>query len=88
MNDYNVVQTCYDINSTVDAYISKLRDLKQCGIFMDGIGLEGHFTVPNPPLIRAVLDKLAILKLPIWLTEVDISKNLDKEIQVKVLQLQ
>jgi len=88
MNDYNVVQTCYDINSTVDAYISKLRDLKQCGIFMDGIGLEGHFIVPNPPLIRAVLDKLAILKLPIWLTEVDINKNLDKEIQVRVLHLQ
>uniref|UniRef100_M1DT08 Endo-1,4-beta-xylanase A n=1 Tax=Solanum tuberosum TaxID=4113 RepID=M1DT08_SOLTU len=50
---------------------------------MEGIGLEGHFTVPNPPLIRAVLDKLAILKLPIWLTEVDISKNLDKEIQIR-----
>ncbi|WMV38631.1 hypothetical protein MTR67_032016 [Solanum verrucosum] len=50
---------------------------------MEGIGLEGHFIVPNPPLIRAVLDKLAILKLPIWLTEVDISKNLDKEIQIR-----
>lgn len=87
MNDYNVVETCYDMNSTVDAYISKLRDLKQGGIFMDGIGLEGHFTVPNPPLIRAVLDKLATLKLPIWLTEVDISKNLDKETQVRVLYL-
>lgn len=88
MNDYNVVETCYDMNSTVDAYISKLRDLKQGGIIMDGIGLEGHFTVPNPPLIRAVLDKLAILKLPIWLTEVDISKNLDKEIHIRVLHLQ
>lgn len=78
MNDYNVVETCYDMNSTVDAYISKLRDLKQGGVFMDGIGLEGHFTVPNPPLIRAVLDKLATLELPIWLTEVDISNTLDK----------
>jgi len=54
---------------------------------MEGIGLEGHFTVPNPPLIRAVLDKLATLKLPIWLTEVDISKNLDKEIHIKELHL-
>uniref|UniRef100_A0A3Q7EVW8 GH10 domain-containing protein n=1 Tax=Solanum lycopersicum TaxID=4081 RepID=A0A3Q7EVW8_SOLLC len=88
MNDYNVVETCYDMNSTVDAYISKLRDLKQGGIFMDGIGLEGHFTVPNPPLIRAVLDKLATLKLPIWLTEVDISKNLDKETQVRARYLE
>ncbi|XP_055815553.1 endo-1,4-beta-xylanase 5 isoform X2 [Solanum dulcamara] len=87
MNDYNVVETCNDMNSTVDAYIFKLRDLKQGGIIMDGIGLEGHFTVPNPPLIRAVLDKLATLKLPIWLTEVDISKNLDKETQARYLEM-
>ncbi|KAK4378263.1 hypothetical protein RND71_000125 [Anisodus tanguticus] len=87
MNDYNVVETCNDMNSTVDAYIFKLRDLKQGGVFMDGIGLEGHFTVPNPPLIRAVLDKLAALKLPIWLTEVDISKNLDKETQARYLEM-
>ncbi|PHT41889.1 hypothetical protein CQW23_20743 [Capsicum baccatum] len=87
MNDYNVVETCNDMTSTVDSYISKLRDLEQGGIFMDGIGLEGHFTVPNPPLIRAVLDKLATLKLPIWLTEVDISKNLDKETQARYLEM-
>lgn len=87
MNDYNVIETCSDMNSTVDAYSSKLRDLNQVGVFMDGIGLEGHFTVPNPPFIRAALDKLATQKLPIWLTEVDISKNLDKETQVRVLQL-
>ncbi|XP_019257097.1 PREDICTED: uncharacterized protein LOC109235440 isoform X2 [Nicotiana attenuata] len=87
MNDYNVVETCYDMNSTVDAYISKLRDLKQGGVFMDGIGLEGHFTVPNPPLIRAVLDKLATLELPIWLTEVDISNTLDKQTQARYLEM-
>ncbi|KAJ7967180.1 Endo-1,4-beta-xylanase [Quillaja saponaria] len=86
MNDFNVVETCSDVNSTVDSYISRLRELKQGGVTMDGIGLEGHFTTPNPPLIRAVLDKLATLGLPVWLTEVDISKTLYKDTQAIYLE--
>lgn len=81
MNEFNVVETCSDENSTVDVYISKMRELEESGISMNGIGLEGHFTVPNLPLMRAVLDKLATLGLPIWLTEVDISNKFDKETQ-------
>ncbi|KAL2460072.1 Glycosyl hydrolase family 10 protein [Abeliophyllum distichum] len=86
MNEFNVLETCDDRNSTVDAYISRLGELGKGGVSMDGIGLEGHFTVPNPPLIRAVLDKLATLGLPIWLTEVDISKSLDQETQARYLE--
>ncbi|VVA15653.1 PREDICTED: endo-1 4-beta-xylanase [Prunus dulcis] len=86
MNDFNVVETCSDVNSTVDAYISRLRELRYGGALMDGIGLEGHFIVPNPPLIRAILDKLATLSLPIWLTEVDISSTLGKEAQAIYLE--
>ncbi|WVZ20917.1 hypothetical protein V8G54_008239 [Vigna mungo] len=86
MNDFNVVETCSDVNSTVDAYISRIRELRRNGIFMDGIGLEGHFTIPNPPLIRAILDKLATLGLPIWLTEVDISKTIDTDSQGDYLE--
>ncbi|KAI4297746.1 hypothetical protein L6164_037617 [Bauhinia variegata] len=86
MNDFNVVETCSDVNSTVDAYISRLRELQEVGVFMDGIGLEGHFTIPNLPLMRAILDKLATLGLPIWLTEVDISKTLDKYSQAIFLE--
>lgn len=82
MNEFNVVETCTDINSTVDTYILRLRELKQAGIAMNGIGLEGHFTTPNLPLIRGALDKLATLGLPIWFTEVDISKTFTKEKQV------
>lgn len=84
MNEFNVVETCDDVNSTVDTYISRLRELKRGGVTMDGIGLEGHFTVPNLPLMRATLDKLSTLGLPIWLTEVDISKTLSKETQVSI----
>ncbi|KAL5791174.1 hypothetical protein ACOSQ2_006062 [Xanthoceras sorbifolium] len=86
MNEFNVVETCSDVNSTVDSYISRLRELKRGGVYMDGIGLEGHFTVPNLPLMRAVLDKLATLGLPIWLTEVDISSTLDKKTQAVYLE--
>ncbi|GMN27281.1 hypothetical protein TIFTF001_049362 [Ficus carica] len=86
MNEFNVVETCSDVNSTVDAYISSLRELRSGGVSLDGIGLEGHFTVPNPPLMRAILDKLATLGLPIWLTEVDISNTLDKATQAVYLE--
>lgn len=82
MNEFNVVETCSDENSTVDAYVSRLRELQRGGVSMDGIGLEGHFTEPNVALMRATLDKLATLGLPIWLTEVDISNTLHKNTQV------
>lgn len=85
MNEFNVVETCNDANSTVDDYVRRLRELKEGGVTMDGIGLEGHFTVPNPPFIRGVLDKLATLGLPIWLTEIDISQTIDKQTQVTLI---
>ncbi|KAF8405066.1 hypothetical protein HHK36_009963 [Tetracentron sinense] len=86
LNDYNVVETCVDDNSTVDTYISKLRELKRDGAMMNGIGLQGHFTVPNLPLMRAILDKLATLGLPIWLTEIDISRTLGNKTQAIYLE--
>ncbi|KAG8644043.1 endo-1,4-beta-xylanase 5 isoform X2 [Manihot esculenta] len=86
MNEFNVVETCSDANSTVDTYISRLRDLELGGIFMDGIGLESHFSEPNLPLMRGILDKLATLGLPIWLTEVDISSKFDHQTQAIYLE--
>ncbi|XP_012081746.1 endo-1,4-beta-xylanase 5 isoform X2 [Jatropha curcas] len=86
MNEFNVVETCSDVNSTVDTYISRLRELELGGVFLDGIGLESHFSAPNLPLMRGILDKLATLDLPIWLTEVDISKNFNYETQAIYLE--
>ena len=82
MNEFNVVQTCSDVNSTIDTYILRMRELERGGVSMDGIGLEGHFTIPSPPLMRAILDKLATLRIPIWLSEMDISNTLGQEAQV------
>ncbi|XP_051146893.1 endo-1,4-beta-xylanase 5-like [Andrographis paniculata] len=87
MNEYNVLETCDDMRSTVDQYVSRLKELEAGGVTMDGIGLQAHFTVPNPPLIRAMLDKLGTLKLPIWLTELDIQNTFDQETQAKYLEV-
>ncbi|KAK6916707.1 Glycoside hydrolase family 10 domain, partial [Dillenia turbinata] len=86
MNEYNVIETCYDNNASIDLYISRLEQLESDGVSMNGIGLEGHFTVPNPPLIRAVLDKLSTLGLPIWFTEVDISNKFNNATQAVYLE--
>ena len=86
MNDFNVVESCKDVKSTVDTYISKMRELRRFGVWMDGIGLESHFDVPNLPLMRAIIDKFATLQLPRWLTEVDISNRFhqDKQVSTKI----
>ncbi|KAL3630266.1 hypothetical protein CASFOL_023250 [Castilleja foliolosa] len=86
MNEFNVVETCGDVESTVDAYVARMRELRRGGVFMDGIGLQGHFDIPNSPLMRGVIDKLATLGLPIWLTEVDISNKFSKETQAIYLE--
>lgn len=83
MNEFNVIETCEDIFSSVDSYVSRLKDLKAGGALLEGIGLEGHFSKPNIPLMRATLDKLATLGLPIWFTEVDINNHYDQQTQVR-----
>ncbi|EMS68876.1 Endo-1,4-beta-xylanase Z [Triticum urartu] len=86
MNEYNVVETCDDASSTVDAYVARLKDLRAGGAVLEGIGLEGHFSRPNIPYMRAVLDKLATLNLPIWFTEIDINNKFDAQTQAVYLE--
>ncbi|PKA51051.1 hypothetical protein AXF42_Ash007708 [Apostasia shenzhenica] len=87
MNEFNVVETCDDEKSTVDLYVARLKEMIAGGaVQLEGIGLEGHFSRPNLPLMRAILDKLATLNLPIWLTEVDVSKSFDQQTQAKYLE--
>jgi hypothetical protein len=38
-----------------------------------GVGLQGHVSNPVGPVIRSVLDRLAVLGLPLWFTELDVS---------------
>lgn len=83
MNEFNVIETCDDVFSTVDTYVARLKELKDRGAVLEGIGLEGHFSRPNIPLMRGILDKLATLNLPIWFTEIDISNSFDQQTQVQ-----
>jgi len=86
LNDFNVVEACDDLSSSADSYAARLRQLADGGVTFEGIGLEGHFGKPNIPYVRAVLDKLGTLRLPIWLTEVDISSTFDQRTQAAYLE--
>ncbi|KAH9317776.1 hypothetical protein KI387_019545, partial [Taxus chinensis] len=81
VNDYNIIETNQNPKSTVDLYIRLLVKIKSSGRVLEGIGLEGHFSKPNIPYMRAVLDKLGTLGMPIFLTEVDVSSNFDQQTQ-------
>ncbi|MCD7461760.1 hypothetical protein HAX54_047045 [Datura stramonium] len=85
LNEYNIVERC-DSKANVDRYIDKFKELKKGGVTVAGIGLESHFAIPNPAFMRAVIDKLATLKLPIWLTEVDVSRMYGLEEQALYLE--
>lgn len=74
MNDYNTIEACNDLKAIPDAYLKKLSDINQ-PLLMEGIGLESHFSKPNIPFMRSILDKLGSTGLPIWLTEVDITNT-------------
>ncbi|CAN6207675.1 unnamed protein product [Urochloa humidicola] len=86
LNDFNVVEACDDLSSSADAYVAQLRRLADGGVTFEGIGLEGHFGRPNIPYVRAVLDKLGTLRLPVWLTEVDIGSSLGQRAQAAYLE--
>ncbi|KAI5678509.1 hypothetical protein M9H77_09459 [Catharanthus roseus] len=59
-------------------YIRKVRQIQEVYNGPLGIGLEGHFKTPNIPYIRATIDALASLGLPIWITELDVFSSLNQ----------
>ncbi|WOL15396.1 hypothetical protein Cni_G24177 [Canna indica] len=72
VNDYNVEGSA-DIRATPETYIEQILGLQDQGAPVGGIGLQGHVSTPVGPVICSALDKLGILGLPIWFTEVDVS---------------
>jgi GH35 family endo-1,4-beta-xylanase len=74
VSDYNVESMC-DVRATPEAYIQQIVGLQEQGAPVGGVGLQGHVSNPVGPVIRAVLDKLAVLGLPLWFTEVDVSSD-------------
>ncbi|KAK9941867.1 hypothetical protein M0R45_007560 [Rubus argutus] len=83
LNDFNAIEESRDGAATPAKYLQKLREIQSFpgnsgGQF--GIGLESHFnsSTPNIPYIRACLDILGAARVPIWITELDVSSNLNQ----------
>ncbi|KAK4483259.1 hypothetical protein RD792_010444 [Penstemon davidsonii] len=74
VNDYHIEDGC-DIKSTPEKYIAHILDLQEQGAPVGGIGIQGHIDSPIGPIVSSALDKLGILGLPIWFTEVDVSSD-------------
>ncbi|RDX92047.1 rsgI6, partial [Mucuna pruriens] len=72
VNDYHVEDGC-DTKSCPDKYIHHILDLQEQGAPVGGIGIQGHIDSPIGPIVSSSLDKLGILGLPIWFTELDVS---------------
>uniref|UniRef100_A0A7N0UMP0 GH10 domain-containing protein n=2 Tax=Kalanchoe fedtschenkoi TaxID=63787 RepID=A0A7N0UMP0_KALFE len=72
VNDYHVEDGA-DTRSTPEKYIAQILDLQEQGAPVGGIGVQGHIDFPVGPIISLALDKLGILGLPIWFTELDVS---------------
>ncbi|KAL6212323.1 hypothetical protein ACLB2K_017543 [Fragaria x ananassa] len=74
VNDYHVEDGC-DTRSAPEKYIEQILDLQQQGAPVGGIGIQGHIDSPVGPIVCSALDKLGILGLPIWFTELDVSSS-------------
>ncbi|XP_050366316.1 endo-1,4-beta-xylanase 5-like [Argentina anserina] len=89
LNDYNTIEETRDEVSSPAKYLQKLREIQsfpgnEGGRY--GIGLESHFaTTPNIPYIRASLDTLGAAKVPIWITELDVSSKLNQPLYLEQL---
>jgi hypothetical protein len=86
MNEFNTLEQPGDPNPVPAKYVAKMNQIRSYpgnGGLKLGVGLESHFATPNIPYMRSALDTLAKLKLPMWLTEVDVVKSPS---QVKFLE--
>ncbi|KAI3758448.1 hypothetical protein L6452_06011 [Arctium lappa] len=72
VNDYHIEDGC-DTRSTPEKYVTQILGLEQQGAPIGGIGIQGHIDSPVGPVVCSALDKLGVLGLPIWFTELDVS---------------
>ncbi|XP_054793474.1 endo-1,4-beta-xylanase 5-like [Prosopis cineraria] len=78
MNDFGTIEDTKDILATPVQYIQRLKDIQSFHGYSGwpvGIGLEGHFTNLDMAYMRASLDMLGALGMPIWLTELDVNSQ-------------
>ena len=74
VNDFNIISYVEG-----DAYINQIRWLLENDTPIDAIGVQGHFDKTIDPLsVKAKLDNLSSVGLPIWVTEFDIQMSDEK----------
>lgn len=83
MNEFNTIEESRDGASTPAKYLQKLKEIQSFAGNENArmaIGLESHFSssTPNLPYIRSSIDTLAAAKVPIWITELDVSSCPDQ----------
>ncbi|CAA0830978.1 Glycosyl hydrolase family 10 protein [Striga hermonthica] len=76
LNEYNTIEDSRDGASSPAKYLAKIREFRAQGYNGPlGIGLQGHFSTPNLPYTRSAIDALASARLPIWVTELDVTSG-------------
>uniref|UniRef100_A0A7M5U8U6 GH10 domain-containing protein n=1 Tax=Clytia hemisphaerica TaxID=252671 RepID=A0A7M5U8U6_9CNID len=69
VNEFEVLSAPWYTQS----YVDQIRSFLKKGIPIDGIGVQGHFAGhAHPEILKERLDDLAVLGLPIWITELDV----------------
>ncbi|KAJ4770907.1 Glycosyl hydrolase family 10 protein / carbohydrate-binding domain-containing protein isoform 1 [Rhynchospora pubera] len=74
VNDYHIEDGA-DANATPEVYIQHVLGLQEQGAPVGGIGIQGHIDSPVGPVVSSSLDRLGVLGLPIWFTEIDVSSD-------------
>lgn len=82
LNEYNTLEYPGDIRSSPSKYIRKIKEITSFPGNQDmvvAIGVQAHFMKPNIPYMRACLDILGAMKMPIWLTELTVDQTIPNQ---------
>ncbi|PIN15696.1 Endo-1,4-beta-xylanase [Handroanthus impetiginosus] len=76
LNEYMSLEKSSDRRASTWMYLRKIWEIREQGYDGPlGIGLQGHFGPMNLPYVRASIDVLDSVKLPIWVTELDVNNK-------------
>ncbi|MAY75929.1 MAG: hypothetical protein CMJ31_14660 [Phycisphaerae bacterium] len=71
VNDYSILT-----GSRLEDYLIQINDLLDAGAAVHGVGVQGHYNQPVDPFtLRAQLDRIASVGLPIRVTEYDYART-------------
>ena len=90
-NEFNILSVDQDFKEVqTDEYVAHIRKLREQGAPIDGVGIQGHIwfedILAHPEVIKQRLDKVAALKLPIWISEFD-AADADERVNADKLEL-